>query len=146
MSKINLYFGNPCDKWSIETIDAFAINYGASVERASLLMLERLLENLSKRTNDQSYLDDLFGEFFGRVVYAPRMSVKSYTFDCRRFPMIHFSSSKVIHRMTGDYWPITENAIKHFGAEIESNFGLEFLDYKWAGKQKWLNSSQTVLF
>jgi hypothetical protein len=52
----------------------------------------------------------------------------------------------VIHRLTGDYWAITEEAIKQLGSEIENNFGLEFLDYKWVGKQKWLSAEQDVLF
>jgi hypothetical protein len=60
--------------------------------------------------------------------------------------MISLLSSCVIHRLTGDYWAITEEAIKQLGSEIENNFGLEFLDHKWVGKQKWLSAEQDVLF
>ena len=146
MSRINLYFGNSCKDWANETVNEIAINEEVSLERAKFIMLEKILKAISQRTNDQSYLDDSFGEFFERIVYAPKVSAKQYDQGGSRYPMIQISSSYVIHRLTGDYWPITEEVIKFIGSKIEEVFGIEFLDYKWAGHQKWLNLKQLELF
>ena len=143
---INLYFGKPCDDWAITTSIEIAIEEDVSVEKAAVIMLERLLLNLSRRDNPESYLDGIFGDFFGRIVYAPRVSVGQYEQANSLYPMIHISFSYVIHRMTGDYWFLTEEAINYFGKKIEESFGREFLYYKWTGRQKWLNLKQAELW
>ena len=143
---ISLYFGNPCDDWANQTVNEIAINHDVSVKRATLIMLECLIENISQKANDQSYLDDMFGEYFERIVYAPQMVAKQYKQGGNTYPMIQISTNYCIHRMTGDRWPITEEVISYFGRKIEESFGLEFLNYKWAGRQKWLNSKQTELW
>ena len=142
---INLYFRHPCDEWAMRTADEIAIAEDISIESAVLRMLERLISNLSRRDNSESYLDGMFGDFFGRHVYAPRMTVGQYKLGKSIYPMIYVSSSHVIHKLTGDYWPITEKAINHFGKGIEDAFGLEFVEYRWAGPQKWLSSTQVLL-
>jgi hypothetical protein len=60
--------------------------------------------------------------------------------------MIQIAANYVIHRMTGDHWPITEEVINHFGKKIEDSFGLEFLGFEWTGQQKMLNFKQATLF
>jgi len=142
---INLYFGTPCDDWANQTVNEIAINHHVSVKRATVIMLECLIENISQKTNDQSYLDDIFGEYFHRIVYAPQMVAKQYKEEGTTYPMIQISTNYCIHRMTGDLWPITGEAISYFGSKIEESFGLQFLDYKWVGRQKWLNTKQTEL-
>ena len=142
---INLYFGTPCNDWANQTVNEIAISHEVSIERAGLIMLEYLIENLSEKNKDQSYLDDLFGEFFERIVYAPQILAKQYKQGSNLYPMIHISTNYVIHRMTGDHWPITEELINHAGRKIEDSFGIEFLEYKWMGRQKWLNSKQAEL-
>ena len=143
---ISLYFGNPCDDWANQTVNEIAINHDVSVKRATLIMLECLIENISQKANDQSYLDDMFGEYFERIVYAPQMVAKQYKQGGNTYPMIQISTNYCIHRMTGDRWPITEEVISYFGRKIEESFGLEFINNKWAGRQKWLNSKQTELW
>jgi hypothetical protein len=142
---INLYFGKPCDDWAITTSIEIAIEEDVSVEKAAVIMLERLLINLSRRDNPESYLDSIFGDFFGRIVYAPRISVGQYEQSSILYPMINISFSHVIHRMTGDYWPIKDEAINYLGKRIEDTFGLEFIKYDWVGRQKWLNLKQVEL-
>ena len=146
MSSINIYLGAACDEWADNTVNEIAINEEVSMERAALMMLEKLLEALSQRTNDQSYLDDSFGEYFGRIVYSPRMAANQYKRGDSKYPMIHVAANYVIHRMTGDHWPITEEVINHFGRKIEDSFGLEFLGFEWTGVQKMLNFKQAALF
>jgi len=48
--------------------------------------------------------------------------------------------------MTGDYWPIKEEAINYLGKRIQDAFGLEFVGYRWVGPQKWLDLKQSPLF
>lgn len=143
---IVLYFGKPCDDWAITTSIEIAIEEDVSLEKAAVIMLERLIINLSRRDNPESYLDGIFGDFFGRNVYAPRISVGQYEQSSLLYPMINIPFSHVIHRMTGDYWPIKDEAINYLGKRIEDTFGLEFIKYVWVGRQKWLNLQQASLF
>ena len=142
---INLYFGKPRDDWAITTSIEIAIEEDVPLERATVIMLERLLLNLSRRDNPESYLDGIFGDFFGRTVYAPRASVGQYEQANSLYPMIHISFGYVIHRMTGDYWPIKEEAINYLGKRIQDTFGISFMEYRWAGSQKWLNLKQVEI-
>jgi hypothetical protein len=142
---INLYFGNPCDDWATETIIEIAIEEKISLDQAKLKLLKRLIEAISQRTEAQSYLDGIFGEFFGRVVYAPRMTAIPCE-ETKGAPLsIQMSSSYVIHRLTGDFWAIKSEGIEFFGKEIQSRFGIEYLGYRWTGSMKWLNLKQSEL-
>ena len=142
---INLYFGKPCDDWAITTSIEIAIEEDVPLERATVIMLERLLLNLARRDNPESYLDGVLGDFFGRIVYAPRMSVQQYKQGKKLYPMLHIPFGQVIHRMTGDYWPIKEEAINYLGKRIGDAFGLEFVGHGSVGSLKWLNLKQVEL-
>ena len=145
---IKLHFGNPCDEWALDTVDTIAINYDVSIERATLMMLENLLTSLSQRSgeNDQSYIDDQFSVTYQSFVYAPRTTVGQYKENGYAYPMIILSEDYVIRKRTGEYLPITDEALTSFCKDFESTFGLEFIEYKWQGPRKWLNSKQISLF
>jgi len=145
MAKINLYFGNPCSEWAQEIVTEIAINNDISMGEAAFMLFQQLVETLSIKPEDQNYLDTHFSWFFDKSVSVPKIAARSYLKKGSTYPMIVMSKGYVVDKNTFSQIPIKDGAILDFAKRFEEELGFEFLEFKWTGRQKWLNLKQTEL-
>ena len=145
MAKINLYFGNPCNEWAQETVTEIAINNDISMKEAAFTLFQKLVETMSLKPEIQNYLDTHFSWFFDKSVSVPKIAARSYLKKGSTYPMIEMSKSYVVDKKTGSQIPVIDSAILDFAKRFEEELGFEFLEFKWTGRQKWLNLKQTEL-
>ena len=145
MAKINLYFGNPCNDWAQETITDIAINNDISMGEAAFMLFQKLVETISIKPEDQNSLDTHFSWFFDKSVSVPKITARSYIKKGSTYPMIVMSKGYVVDKKTDSQIPVTDSAILDFAERFEEELGFEFLEFKWTGRQKWLNLKQAEL-
>ena len=119
MTAINLFFGTPCDEWTIETINTKAINYEISTGQAILIVVKHFTQSVTLRKYERSYLDCFFSRLSGDVVLAPKVMVKTYAIKGRKYPKLVLVDSYLIHIKTGARIPISPELVKAFGQEME---------------------------
>ena len=146
MSRINLYFGGPCNDWAVETSDEIAINNEISVDYAISLMFDRIIELINAETEGKTSIGKAFSFYFDRPVLPPKLSTKQYKNRGAKYPMVIISDDFVIDQETGRSIPITEDGVLYFAKRFEEELGFEFTEFKWTGARKWLQSIQGALF
>lgn len=145
MAAINLFFGAPCDEWTIEAINTTAISQEISCERATFLIVKHFTQSVTLRKYERSYLDCFFSRLSREVVLAPKVMVKTYPIRRRKYPKLVLEDSYLINIKTGTQIPISPELVNAFGQEMKALLGMEYLHHSYTGHQSLLNQKQGEL-
>lgn len=115
------------------------------MREAAFMLFQKLVETIAIKPEGQNSLDTHFSWFFDKSVSVPKIAARSYLKKGSTYPMIVMSKGYVVDKNTFSQIPIKDGAILDFAKRFEEELGFEFLEFKWTGRQKWLNLKQTEL-
>jgi hypothetical protein len=130
---INLYLGTFVSDRKIKLSDTFTHEFKETDNNFLFELFSKIFVTITKKTNDESLLEEFYRNLFGYQVSMSNLSLESYESEYLGeqilFPMIKMEENFVVEKSSGKKINLDEEMIDRYGKYLEDNLLIRYVRF-----------------
>jgi len=130
---INLYLGTFVSDRKIKLSDTFTHEFKETDNNFLFELFSKIFVTITKKTNDESLLEEFYRDLFGYQVSMSNLSLESYESkylgEQILFPMIKMEENFVVEKSSGKKINLDEEMIDRYGKYLEDNLLIRYVRF-----------------
>ncbi|MCF8194602.1 MAG: hypothetical protein K9J38_01255 [Polynucleobacter sp.] len=130
---INLYLGTFVSDRKIKLSDTFTHEFKETDNNFLFELFSKVFLTITKKTNDESLLEEFYRNLFGYQVSMSNLSLESYESKYlgrqTSFPMIKMEENFIVEKSSGKNINLDEEMIDRYGKYLEDNLLIRYVRF-----------------